>query len=145
MSCVGGGGARSYIQSLSLLLVALALVLLLHLGDEVLNIEGLDKLLEDGVLADLDVLDLNLGLLGDEVHLTLSFLFLESERDASHQMGGEAGNLVSKSLGLDHCNVVDDSLIYMEVVGQLAVVLLNKRSAGSLNSLGSNSAHRFIK
>lgn len=33
-------------------------------------------------------------------------------------MGGETGNLVSKSLGLDDCNVVDDSLIYMEVVGQ---------------------------
>lgn len=55
-----------------------------------------------------------------------TYLLLESERDASngslldalHQMGGEAGNLVSKSLGLDHCNVVDDSLIYMEVVGQ---------------------------
>ena len=79
-------------------------------------------------------------------------------------MGGETGNLVSKSLGLDDCNVVDDSLIYMEVVGQpkhtieqvseetrsscfcnsgrylLAVVLLNKCSGCSLNSLGSNSA-----
>jgi hypothetical protein len=33
-------------------------------------------------------------------------------------MGGKAGNLVSKSLGLDDCNVVDDSLVHMEVLGQ---------------------------
>ena len=55
-----------------------------------------------------------------------TYLFLETEGDASdgalqdalHEVGGEAGNLVSKSLGLDDRNVVDDSLIYMEVVGQ---------------------------
>merc|ERR1712050_374479 len=115
MACVGGASSTcSSTQGESLLLlVALALVLLLHLGDEVLDVEGLDHLLEDWVLADLDLLDLNLGAVGDEVHLTLSFLLLESERDASHgslldalhQMGGEAGDLVSKSLGLDYCNV----------------------------------------
>ena len=38
--------------------------------------------------------------------------------NALHQMGGEAGNLVSKSLGLDHCNMVDDSLVDVEVLGQ---------------------------
>lgn len=51
---------------------------------------------------------------------------MESEGDASdwsllntlHQVGGETGDLVSKSLGLDNCNVVDDSLVDMEVVGQ---------------------------
>jgi len=56
----------------------------------------------------------------------LSYLFLKAERNASdgalsdsfHQVGGEACNLVSKSLSLDHCNVVDDSLIYMEIAGQ---------------------------
>ena len=75
---------------------------------------------------------------------------METERDASdgaflnalHEVSGEAGNLVPESLGLDHSNVVDDSLIYMEVVGQLAVVLLNKCSGGSLNSLSSNSSLR---
>jgi hypothetical protein len=57
---------------------------------------------------------------------TRTYLFLESERNASdgslldslHQVGGEASDLVSKSLCLDHGDVVDDSLIYMEVVGQ---------------------------
>jgi len=115
------------------LLVALAL-LLLHAGDEVLKVEVLDHLLEHWVLSNLDILDLNLGAVGDEVHLALSFLLLKSERDTSHgsllnalhQMGGKAGNLVSKSLGLDDCNVVDDSLVHMEVLGQLAVVLFNK-------------------
>merc|ERR1711990_426798 len=143
--------ARRLLERSFLLLVAL--VLLSHLGNEVLDAKSLDHVLEDLVLLDLDLLDLDLGLVWDEVHLTLSFLLLKSERDASdwtlldalHEMGGETGNLVSKSLGLDHCNVVDDSLIYMEVAGQLAVVLLNKCSGGSLNSLGSNSAHRFIK
>ena len=35
-------------------------------------------------------------------------------------MGRETGNLVSKSLCLDLADVIDDSLIYMEVVGQPA-------------------------
>ena len=89
----------------------------------------------------------------------LSYLFLKAKgnasdgalRDSLHQVGGEASNLVSKSLGLDHCNVVDDSLIYMEIVGQpkhdkksgrhlLSVVLLDKCSGGSLNGLGSDSS-----
>ena len=33
-------------------------------------------------------------------------------------MSGEASNLVSKSLCLNDGNIVNDSLIYMEVVGQ---------------------------
>ena len=33
-------------------------------------------------------------------------------------MSSEAGNLVSKSLCLDDGNIINDSLIYMEVVGQ---------------------------
>ena len=57
---------------------------------------------------------------------TRTYLFLESEGDASdgslldslHQVSREAGDLVSESLGLDLTDVVNDSLIYMEVVGQ---------------------------
>ena len=88
-------------------------------------------------------------------------------------MGRETGNLVSKSLCLDLADVIDDSLIYMEVVSQptnrhaqlaqlyslegwiktvrfgafplsahnlLSVVLLDKRSGGSFNGLGSHSS-----
>ncbi len=57
---------------------------------------------------------------------SLTYLFLKLERNSSdgsllnslHQVSGEAGDLVSKSLCLDDTDVVDDSLIYMEVVGQ---------------------------
>ena len=57
---------------------------------------------------------------------TRTYLFLKSEGDASdgslldslHQVGREAGDLVSESLGLDRTDVINDSLIYMEVVGQ---------------------------
>ena len=57
---------------------------------------------------------------------TRTYLFLKSEGNASdgslldslHQVGREAGDLVSESLGLDLTDVVNDSLIYMEVVGQ---------------------------
>ena len=55
-----------------------------------------------------------------------TYLFLETEGDAAdwsllnalHKVTGEAGNLVSKFLSLDDCNVVDDSLVYMEVGGE---------------------------
>ena len=69
--------------------------------------------------------------------ITAAYLFLEAEGDAAdgalldalHQVSGESGNLVSKSLGLDHCNVVDDSLIYMEVVGQPTKSSVSKLNA----------------
>ena len=59
---------------------------------------------------------------------TRTYLFLKSEGDTSdgslldslHQVGREAGDLVSESLGLDRTDVINDSLIYMEVVGQPA-------------------------
>lgn len=38
------------------------------------QVEVFDHGLEDGVLVDLDVLDLDLGAFGDEVHLALAFL-----------------------------------------------------------------------
>ena len=57
---------------------------------------------------------------------TRTYLFLKSEGNASdgslldslHKMGREAGDLVSQSLRLDLTDVIDDSLIYIEVVGQ---------------------------
>lgn len=55
-----------------------------------------------------------------------TYLFLKSEGDASdgslldslHKMGREAGDLVSESLSLDRTDVIDDSLICVEVMGQ---------------------------
>ena len=45
--------------------------------------ELVDKFLDWGVLLDLDVGDLNGRLLWDEIHLSLSFFFLELEGDTS--------------------------------------------------------------
>ena len=55
-----------------------------------------------------------------------TYLFLESEGDATdwallntlHKVTGVASNLVSEFLGLDDCNVVDNSLVDMEVSGE---------------------------
>ena len=66
----------------------------------------LDESVEN-LIAGLDVLDLYLRSLGDEIHLSLTLLFLESEGDtvdgsdldSLHEMGGETGDLVSESLG----------------------------------------------
>ena len=63
----GGEGASS--DSLAALLVVLV-----HAGDELAETEVLDHGLEGGVVGDLDVLDLELGALGDEVHLLLALL-----------------------------------------------------------------------
>ena len=66
-------------------------------------------------------------------------------------------NLVSHSLGLDDGDIINDSLVEVEILGQsikvkwisglgfgvnlLSVVLLNDGSGSSLDSLGSNSTH----
>ena len=47
---------------------------LLHAWDELSDTEVLDEGLKDWVSVDLDVLDLDLGLLGDEIHLSFSLL-----------------------------------------------------------------------
>ena len=155
---------KSSLKSLAVAATGSALlVVLLEARDELANTEVLDHVLEDSVVADFDLLDLDLGLLGDEVHLSLALLFLKLEGDTSdgslldslHQVGGETGDLVSESLGLDLRDVIDDSLVHMEVVGQpkntpdvshysliylLAIVLLDEGSGGSLDGLGSNSS-----
>lgn len=71
---------------------------------------------------------------------TRTYLFLKSEGNASdgslldslHQVSREAGDLVSESLGLDLTDIVDNSLIYMEVVGQ-PITHTKTRSFSSAN------------
>ena len=48
--------------------------LLVHGWDEVLDTEGLDQILKNLVVTDLDASDLDLGFVWDEVHLSLSLL-----------------------------------------------------------------------
>lgn len=109
----------------SALLTTLSVVLL-ETGDELSDTKILDHGLQDSVVVDVDFVDLDLGFLGDEIHLSLSFLLLESEGDSSdgslldslHQVGGETGNLVSESLGLDLRDVINDSLVDVEVLSE---------------------------
>ena len=49
-------------------------VVLLETGDELSDTEVLDHLLKNLVVLDFDLVDLDLGALGDEVHLSLPFL-----------------------------------------------------------------------
>ena len=65
-------------------------------------------------------------MLTSEVKTGRTYLFLESEGDASdgsnldslHQVGGESGDLVSESLRLDNSDVIDDTFVGVEVVGK---------------------------
>lgn len=58
----------------SLLAVEVLVSVLLEAGNELPDTEVLDHLLQDSVVASVDSIDLDLGLLGDEIHLSLSFL-----------------------------------------------------------------------
>ena len=115
-------------------------------GYQLGNTELFDESVEN-LIAGLDVLDLDLRSLGDEIHLSLTLLFLESEGDTAdgsdldslHEMGGETGDLVSESLGLDDSAVINDSFVGVEIVGEFTVVFLDDSSGGSLDSLSSNA------
>lgn len=54
-------------------------------------------------------------------------------------MGGVTSNLVSESLGLDLSNLAGQSLVDLEVQGQLWVESLDQNLRGSLDSLSSNT------
>ena len=55
-----------------------------------------------------------------------TYFFLESKWNSSdgtllnslHQVSGVTSDLVSKSLGLNHTDIIDDSLVDMEIIGQ---------------------------
>ncbi len=56
------------------------------------------------------------------------------------ERGGLTGNLVSESLRLDDRDVIDDSLVGVEISSEFSVVSLDDGLGCSLNSLGSNSS-----
>jgi len=75
VSSLSGRGSRSRLNCSFLSVAAGAThVVLLETGDELPDAEVLNHLLQDSVVAAVDLLDLDLGLLGDEVHSALSFL-----------------------------------------------------------------------
>lgn len=92
------------------------------------------------------------GNLRNVLVLSFTLLFLQLERDTSdwalldslHQVGGVASDLVSESLGLDVSDLVGQSLVGLEVQGQLWVVSLDQNLGGSLDSLSSNATLKYV-
>jgi len=86
---------------------------------------------------------------GDVLILSLSLFFLELEGDttdrttlnALHQMCSITGNLVAKTLRGNDGNFIADSLVCLEIEGQLGVVSLDDDLGGLLNGLGSDATH----
>ena len=84
----------------------------------------------------------------------LADLFLQLEGNASdgteldslHKMSGVSGDFVSESLGRDNgdirqdLNSILDLFVEMEIIAELAEVLLNQSFGGSLDSFGSYSS-----
>ena len=108
------------------------------------------------------------GNFGDVLILSLTLFFLELEGDTTdgtslntlHQMCGVTSNLmiiivkneaetlhsvrsylVAETLRGNDCNLVADSLVGLEVEGQLGVVSLNDDLGGLLDGLGTNATH----
>lgn len=89
------------------------------------------------------------GDLGNVLILALSLFFLKLEGDTTdwttlntfHQMGGVTSNLVAETLGGNDGNLIADSLVGLEVHGELGVVFLNNDLGGLLHSLRPNSSH----
>jgi hypothetical protein len=74
--------------------------------------------------------------------LTAAFPPLQYVSWASNvQMCGISGDLVAETLGGDDGNLVANSLVGLEVQGQLGVVPLNDDLGGLLDSLCSNATH----
>jgi hypothetical protein len=105
---------------------------------------------------------------GHVLILSLTLLFLKLEGDTTdrtpldtlHQMCGVTGNLliymsegdsspqipsssylVAETLGSNDCDLIADSLVGLEIEGQLWVVSFNDDLGGLLNSLGTNATH----
>jgi len=87
----------------------------------VAHVHGLQHI--HGVSVDFDRISLQRRFVRNEVHSTLSFLFLKLQGDASdrtsldslHQVGGETSDFVSQSLGRDDGDFIRDSLVRGEV------------------------------
>jgi hypothetical protein len=87
--------------------------------------------------------------LRDEVESSLSLLLLKLQGDAAdgasldslHQVGDEASDLISHSLGRNHGDLTGDLLVDVEVKGESRVVSLDDHSGGSLDGLSSHSLY----
>jgi hypothetical protein len=67
-----------------------------------------------------------------------SLKLLEIEPDLLHNM---PSYLVAETLRGNDCNLIADSLVGLEIEGQLGVVSLNDDLGGLFDGLGTNAAH----
>jgi hypothetical protein len=67
-----------------------------------------------------------------------SLKLLEIESDLLHNM---PSYLVAETLRGNDCNLIADSLVGLEIEGQLGVVSLNDDLGGLLDGLGTNATH----
>ena len=103
----------------------------------------------ESFLIDFDLINLDGGFVGDEIHATFTLFFLELQRDATngtlldplHEMGGKAGDLVAETLGRDDSHFFDDLLVGVEIKRHARVVPLDHMARGFLYRLGADSAH----
>ena len=85
--------------------------------------------------------------LGDEVHSALALLLLELEGDtadgalvnALHEVGGETGDLVAHALGWKDGNLIDNTLVGVEIQSESSVVFLDDSASTLLDSLGTDT------
>ena len=109
------------------------------------NAESLEHLVGLGV--DLNILDIEDGLIGDDIHAALALLLLKAQGnatnrstgDALHGVGDVSCNLVAKALGGDNSDLVAKLLVHVEIVTELAVPFLDDRASGFLDCLGANA------
>ena len=59
-------------------------------------------------------------------------------------MGGEASDLVAKTLGWDHSDLIADALVGVEVEGETLVVALDHLLRCALDGLVTNAALRSV-
>jgi hypothetical protein len=113
---------------------------------EAVEAEALEEIL--GVVVDVELAGLGLGDvesgdLGNVLILALTLLLLELEGDTAdratldtlHEVSGVTSDLVAKTLGGDDSDLIADTLVGLEVEGELGVVTLNDDLGGSLNGL----------
>ena len=100
------------------------------------------------VLVNDNLVNVKNGDLRNEVHSSLTLLFLQLQGDSSngtslnslHEMRNETGNLVAHTFGRDHSDLITDSLVGPKVESKFSVVLLYDLSTVVFYRFGSNAS-----
>jgi hypothetical protein len=106
-----------------------------------------------GLLVDSDGLLLQSTNLRNEVQATLTLLLLKLQGDvtdgslgnALHKVGGETSNLVTHTLGGGDGDLIDETLVGVEVESETGVVLLDDGACGFLDGLRADSLFFYGK